>query len=88
MKYEIESPQIREDKLLVLRRNNLIASAQEKNIEDILLTDIARDLKPLYIASVALFVDENGATRILKNRYGFDGVVVSEEKYKKCQNLT
>ena len=86
MKFEIKAPELRQENVLILRRNNLIVSAQEKAVVDISYNDIARDIKPLYLASIALFIDEDGTTRLLKNRYGFDGMVISENKYRKCQD--
>lgn len=82
-KYEIETPVLIEGKILVLRRNNLIVPSQNKPYEDVEYTDIARSFEPVTQASVVMFIDEFGNTKLLKNRYGNGGIVIDREQYKK-----
>ena len=66
--------------LLVLTREDLITISENKKINDINSFDIKGTFQPFASASLVIFVDDNGSTRILKNRYGKIGDVVQKKK--------
>ena len=43
--------------------------------------------KPLQMASLVLFVDKDGNTNLIKNRFGKNGVVISSSTYHKIKEL-
>ena len=50
------------------------------DINSIELTDVRYSSKPCSTYGVVLFIDDNGQTKVLKNRYGNDGMVGDKKK--------
>ena len=62
---------MRVDEALILERTDLLVESNKKVIEDITHRDF--ELSTIKLTSkfhVVLFVDENGRTKIIKNRFG------------------
>lgn len=59
-----------EEKILILEREDLIIGSEKKHIKDIKFYDFKNSIEKLNTSSVVLFIDEDGTTRILKNRWG------------------
>lgn len=65
---------MRVDEVLVLERKDLIVDYNKKVIEDITHRDFVLSTTKLTIKyNIVLFVDENGRTKIIKNRFGDEG---------------
>lgn len=70
---------------LVLNRNHLSNMFKDEKIEDINITHFKGFPRKHEISDLVIFVDDNGKTRIFKNRFGDDGFVndYSDEKVKR-----
>ena len=65
---------MRYDEVLVLERKDLIVDHNKKVIEDITHRDFELSTTKLTIKyNIVLFIDENGRTKIIKNRFGDEG---------------
>jgi len=58
---------------LILGREDMIDTEKGKNILLIDILDFKISVKPFQTHGVVLFIDDNGHTKILKNRFGDDG---------------
>ena len=58
---------------LILGREDMIETKNGKNILLIDFTDFKISVKPFQENGIILFIDDNGQTKILKNRYGDKG---------------
>tara|TARA_R110000868_G_scaffold5274_3_gene32454 strand:+ start:104 stop:445 length:342 start_codon:yes stop_codon:yes gene_type:complete len=65
------------ENVTIFRRGDLIYSARNKPMSDVVYTDLAGSNDNYVNNSVVMFIDNNGQTKILKNRYGDGGVVGS-----------
>jgi hypothetical protein len=59
----------------LVRRENLTKQSKDKLFSDIELYDFAFDMHDVNMSELIMFVDEDGNTKILKNRYGYVGNV-------------
>jgi len=59
-----------EPKTLIVNRSDLYLQVRKKHIKDIFPTDLKDSLKPYQKNAIVLFVDNNGQTKLLKNKYG------------------
>jgi len=66
------------EQVLILGRDDV--SPREIGINDIDHTHIRYSSKPCSTHSVVLFIDDNGQTKVLKNRYGNIGMVTDKNK--------
>lgn len=73
------------EKLYVILRQNL-HRAKNKTFDQIDMTDVPL-LQQFKECSMAIFVEKDGETNILKNRYGTNGIVISKEKYSDYKRL-
>jgi hypothetical protein len=63
-------------KCSIFFRENLIKSSKNKSIENIIYQDFKSNERRLFLVEyVVLFIDTNGDTKILKNRYGKEGII-------------
>lgn len=61
---------------LILRRQHLLAKYNTKTIEEISLPDfLYMRTDDIRLAELVVFIDNNGDTRIMKNRYGALGIL-------------
>lgn len=65
--------------VLILQREDMVKHSKEKSIIDIDYTDMKYSSEPFVKNGFVLFIDDNGATKILKNRFGDRG----EECFRK-----
>ena len=64
---------MRKEVTLILGREDMIKTKNGKNILLIDFTDFEISVKPFQDNGIILFIDDNGQTKILKNRYGDKG---------------
>jgi hypothetical protein len=64
---------MRKEVTLILGREDMIKTKNGKNILLIDFTDFEISVKPFQENGIILFIDDNGQTKILKNRYGDKG---------------
>ena len=64
---------MRKEETLILGREDMIEHNQGKDIRIIDFTDFEISVKPLQENGIILFIDNNGDTKILKNRFGDKG---------------
>lgn len=73
------------EKLYVILRQNLHRAKNKTfdqiNMEDVPLREQFKE------CSMAIFVDNDGDTKILKNKYGTQGIVISNENYSQYKRL-
>lgn len=74
-------------KCLIINRHELPRKSWDKTFDEIEYASITTSTRPLYEASVVMFVDKDGSTKIFKNRYGMTGVVVSDKQYEHYKQL-
>lgn len=67
---------------LVILRHDMPLPNCKKTFKEIDLKSIAISAKPIQTSAFVLFVDKGGSTKLLKNRYGMTGIVVSEKQYE------
>lgn len=61
--------------VIIARRNNLKYVNRKTPFEEIEFSHFIGSIKPMQVASIVMFVDDDGATRIFKNRWGNEGFV-------------
>jgi hypothetical protein len=61
---------MRKEEILILDREDLIISNHNKSFQDIIFQDFKISIEKLYNVGIILFLDADGQTKILKNRYG------------------
>jgi len=67
---------MREGKILTLDRRDLNKTASKKTIEEISHLDfMVTSMQIFFEAAFILFTDDDGRMKVLKNRYGKDGIV-------------
>jgi len=66
---------MKEEKVLILGRLDLHPHASKKRVKDVSHIDFLCPVETFYKENLILFVDDNGTTRVLKNRYGDRGIV-------------
>lgn len=71
----IDEGVIRNPETLVLFRKNLIYNSLNKRFVDIEFNDFRIDRKPMLTASLILFIDDDGNSKLLKSRWGKTGNV-------------
>jgi hypothetical protein len=71
--YLIKIKKMRKEEILILEREDMIETKNSKSILLIDFTDFKISVKPLQENEIVLFIDNNGQTKILKNRYGDKG---------------
>jgi len=71
---------MRTEQVLILGRDDVRHKVTD--INSIGLNDVRYSSKPCLIHSVVLFIDDDGQTKVLKNRYGNEGMVVDNNKSK------
>jgi len=64
---------MRKEETLILEREDMIENNQGKDIRIIDFTDFKISVKPFQENGIILFIDNNGDTKILKNRFGDKG---------------
>ena len=64
---------MRKEETLILERDDMIETHQGKDILLIDFTDFKISVRPLQENGIILFIDNNGDTKILKNRFGDKG---------------
>ena len=64
---------MRKEETLVLEREDMIENHQGKDILLIGFTDFKISVRPFHENGIILFIDNNGDTKILKNRFGDKG---------------
>ena len=64
---------MRKEETLILGREDMIESNQGKDILLVDFTDFKISVKPFQENGIILFIDNNGDTKILKNRFGDKG---------------
>jgi hypothetical protein len=64
---------MRKEETLILGREDMIETYQRKDIILIGFTDFKISVKPFQENGIILFIDDNGDTKILKNRFGDKG---------------
>lgn len=52
------------------------------NYNELTINDFNIDLRSSHLETLILYVNDKGVSKILKNRYGNDGLVVNEESLK------
>ena len=62
---------MREDKVLILERSDLLDMFKDKYFSLIDFSDFSLSYQRMYEQSLILFFDDNGEIRILKNRFGY-----------------
>ena len=62
---------MREDKVLILERSDLLDMFKDKDFSLIDFSDFSLSYQRMYEQSLILFIDDNGETKILKNRLGY-----------------
>lgn len=67
---------MKKEETLILGREDMIERNQGKNILLIDFTDFKISVKPFQENGIILFIDNNGDTKILKNRFGDKGRLV------------
>jgi len=65
---------MRTEQTLILERTELKQHVIGKDISLISFEDFNMSFKPIQMHTIILFIDNNGETRILKNRFGDKGV--------------
>jgi len=80
----------KEQNVIILERNDLINTSIGKSILLIGYSDFVCEMKEkLLKGNIVLFVDNNGQTKIIKNRYGDNGCkmfieTIEEMKFNIC----
>jgi hypothetical protein len=64
---------MRKEETLILGREDMIETKNGKSILLIDFTDFKISVKPFQENGIILFIDDNGQTKIIKNRYGDKG---------------
>jgi hypothetical protein len=64
---------MRKEETLILGREDMIETKNGKDIRIIDFIDFKISIKPSQENGIILFIDDNGQTKILKNRYGDKG---------------
>ena len=64
---------MRKEETLILEREDMIETHQGKDILLIGFTDFKISVRPFHENGIILFIDNNGDTKILKNRFGDKG---------------
>jgi hypothetical protein len=64
---------MRKEETLILGREDMIETENGKDIRIIDFIDFKISIKPFQENGIILFIDDNGQTKILKNRYGDKG---------------
>jgi hypothetical protein len=64
---------MRKEEVLILGREDMIETKNGKTILLIDFTDFKISVKPFQENGIILFIDDNGQTKIIKNRYGDKG---------------
>ncbi len=64
---------MRKEETLILKREDMIESNQGKDILLVDFTDFKISVKTFQENEIILFIDNNGYTKILKNRFGDKG---------------
>jgi len=62
---------MREERVLILERTDLFDCFKDKKISLIDFSDFVISFNLTCEQSLILFIDDNGETRILKNRFGY-----------------
>jgi hypothetical protein len=72
------------EKVLILGREDLIECSKDINVTRLSLTDFkwtVGDTMRIFIKQLMIiFIDKNGETRILKNRWGDTGKIIRKRK--------
>ena len=71
---------MRTEEILILDREDLVEKAKSKKVSDINAYDIKGTIKPFCNNGFVLFVDDDGSTKLLKNRYGKTGKVIEKNE--------
>jgi len=64
---------MRKEETLIVGREDLIDNSKSKDILLINFTDFNSSMNPFQNNNIVLFIDDNGETKIMKNRFGDDG---------------
>jgi hypothetical protein len=62
---------MREERVLILERTDLLDSFKDKKFSLIDFNDFSLSFQRMLSYPLILFIDNNGETRILKNRFGY-----------------
>ena len=60
---------------IILFREDLFPIYQDKSFDEITINDFNFLKREVMICDILMFVDVLGRTKVLKNRYGWEGVV-------------
>ena len=66
---------MKKEEVLIAHREDLLKCVKEKDIHLINFDDLKGTLMPFQENGIVLFIDNNGDTKVLKNRYGGRGMV-------------
>ena len=74
-------------KLHVIRRSDLYNPDKKKSLEDISVIDNPYSIRPIQIADMVVFVDDDRSVKVLKNRWGPEGFIISREQHEEYLRL-
>ena len=72
---------MKKETVLILERQDLLRMYQGLGIENVELTHFKGSREPMNTSPIVLFIDDNGYTKILKNRHGDHCDAFFEKKY-------
>lgn len=75
------------ENVLILERDDIIESSKYKNFFDVEFNDFSLSTKPFQLNGIIFFIDDNGYTKILRNRYGDEGNVMTEKRKKVLEDV-
>lgn len=75
---------MKKEQVLILRREDLIECAKEIKVPHLSITDfkwtVNNTMKLFAKQNMIIFIDDDGETRVLKNRYGDTGKIIRKRK--------
>ena len=67
---------------LVIHRDEMPLSKNKESFKEVGLNSLTSSVTPINTSAFVMFVDKDGSTKMLKNRYGMTGIVISEKQYE------
>jgi hypothetical protein len=71
----------------VYTKKDLLESCKDMPFDKLNYCHFKQSKMPIQIASLVLFIDDEGNTHLIKNRFGKPGVVISPSTYHKIKEL-
>jgi len=62
---------------LILKRRDLRENCKLKHFDDIDMHDFKSRQRMFHVNNLILFIDDGLQTKLIKNRYGYEGIVVN-----------